>query len=471
MAHVTVVLGGPGAGKTRRLIRVLAEELEQVAPERIAYLSYTRQGTYQGVELAKERFDLEPEQCLYMRTLHAILFRHYELKKDDIIGRKDLEFLQKHLGVERLDDYLTFLDMQRNNAKVAAKMYDELALESYTVRYVEENYKEYKKYFKKYDFTDLIERVIVDKLELSVDVAIIDEAQDLTTLQWMACQMLFRNVKRLYLAGDPNQSIYDWAGADYKYFMRIQADTVEVLPKTYRLPRAIWELGKQVHAMIDVSTPYPQECKEEEGVLVEVGSHENVPIKKDKTHLFLARTNQQLVVVEEYLKARGLQYTTSEGKPAMSKKKTLFIAAYADYMYKGRSNPKQKKALNAFLTDDELAAIKAEGEEGWHGAFANALKWYDAEYALSLLVNKGWRTDPNAIRVATMHKVKGAEANIVAVLTDASRKTMKRFYDDPDAELRVLFVALTRASEELYIVRSNSKYSYPIVAIKQGVAV
>ena len=59
MPKVTMIYGGPGTGKTHALLEELAIRLKDVPANQIAYVSYTRQGTYQGVDLAKEQFDLE----------------------------------------------------------------------------------------------------------------------------------------------------------------------------------------------------------------------------------------------------------------------------------------------------------------------------------------------------------------------------------------------------------------------------
>ena len=153
----------------------------------------------------------------------------------------------------------------------------------------------------------------------------------------------------------------------------------------------------------------------------------------------------------------------------MSKKKVRFIRAYYTYMKGGKLSAKQKDALNVFLTDEQLDSIRKEGT--YDSVFATTLNWFDAEYAYAVGSSGNYTKSWSDIRVATMHKVKGAEADVVVVLCDATKKTLRRFQDDPDAELRVLFVALTRAREELYIVRSSSKYGYPITAIQQGVKV
>ena len=51
------------------------------------------------------------------------------------------------------------------------------------------------------------------------DVVIVDEAQDLTKLQWDMCQKIWKNAKRVYISGDDDQAIFRWAGADVDSFI------------------------------------------------------------------------------------------------------------------------------------------------------------------------------------------------------------------------------------------------------------
>ena len=461
--YTKVVLGGPGTGKTTRNLAILREELENTPAEKIAYVSYTRQGTYQGVSLAKEQFDLSEEQCKYFRTLHSLCFRLTESSKEEMLDFKDMKYFSEHVGIENVAEILKFEDMQRNNPHVAAILYETLSLDPYAVQYVCKNYKSYKQYHKKKDFTDLLEQVLESKMVLPIDVAIVDEAQDLTTLQWKVVRSLFRDVKRFYVAGDPNQSIYDWAGADYKYFMHMEADEVEVLDTTYRLPRKIWELGRKVHAMIDESTPYPSKCKDEEGVLKQIASLENLKIRANESYLFLARANYSLSGVEEFLRMEGHLYIDTDGALSVSKKKLAFLRAFFMFMHKDRKS----SVLTKFFTPAQLMEMREL--KNYEEVFMTVIDWEDKEYCFSIGANKHYEDDPYKIRIASMHRVKGAEADNVYVLLDATKKTVMRFQDDPDAELRVLYVALTRAIHRLYIVSSSTKYSYPITEIGQGV--
>ena len=59
-----LVLGGPGAGKTERMMRAVEEALERgVPPDRIAYTSFTRRAAHEARDRAAERFDAGPGGC------------------------------------------------------------------------------------------------------------------------------------------------------------------------------------------------------------------------------------------------------------------------------------------------------------------------------------------------------------------------------------------------------------------------
>ena len=53
----------------------------------------------------------------------------------------------------------------------------------------------------------------------TLDVMFVDEAQDLSPLQWAVVRKLAERAKRIYVAGDDDQAIYKWAGADVDYLI------------------------------------------------------------------------------------------------------------------------------------------------------------------------------------------------------------------------------------------------------------
>ena len=55
-------------------------------------------------------------------------------------------------------------------------------------------------------------------------------------IQWKMFDLLKKNSKYVILAGDDDQAIYGWAGADVKRFQREPAKEI-VLPQSYRVPK------------------------------------------------------------------------------------------------------------------------------------------------------------------------------------------------------------------------------------------
>ena len=63
------------------------------------------------------------------------------------------------------------------------------------------------------DFTDMVEKFIIDAGNLPIKVLMVDEAQDLTPLQWDMVVKIAKHVWRVYIAGDDDQAIYECNGA------------------------------------------------------------------------------------------------------------------------------------------------------------------------------------------------------------------------------------------------------------------
>jgi len=95
---------------------------------------------------------------------------------------------------------------------------------------------------------DYIREVWDQSRSLPVTTLFIDEFQDLNPLQY-AVYKTWRNsdmIDRIYIAGDPNQSVYSFRGADPKYFVETAADSVERQSKSYRCPTTIVERANRI---------------------------------------------------------------------------------------------------------------------------------------------------------------------------------------------------------------------------------
>jgi DNA helicase II / ATP-dependent DNA helicase PcrA len=77
----------------------------------------------------------------------------------------------------------------------------------------------------------------------------IDEAQDLSHLQWEMVRNIWSKAEKTYIAGDDDQAIFKWAGADIDHFiaLRDEVDEIKTLNQSYRIPGGpIHELSQKI---------------------------------------------------------------------------------------------------------------------------------------------------------------------------------------------------------------------------------
>ena len=236
--------GPPGTGKTYKLIsRAKAYVRKYKTPlHRIGYFAFTKK----AAEEAKQRMPFENKKLRYFKTLHALAFEC--IKVDDLnISQEDImqpyhyeEFGKKlnlqvkfydrynkdesfYLGFE--NPYFQIISRAVNKCTSIRKEFDLEEHDPRNVNWVQldhiyNNLLEYKSKKKLLDFNNIIQ-ILTDQPENipEFDVIFIDEAQDLSPLQWKLFDILKTKTKDIYLAGDDDQAIFAWAGADVKRFI------------------------------------------------------------------------------------------------------------------------------------------------------------------------------------------------------------------------------------------------------------
>ena len=270
--NLTYIYGGPGTGKTHKLLELLQKELEGGTPaNKIAYVSFTRKGTYQGVDLAKDMFDLTDEDCRYFKTIHSLCFHILELTPTSLFTKMDKTKLGDALGFteEEFDALEEQSSIARNSLKpMEATALANVKLNPTKAKDAEEVLKAVRIKSNKYDFTAMLEEVVSTATPLDVDVVFIDEAQDLTYLQWQVADKLFAHAKRMYMAGDVNQSLFKWAGADVDRFATTNTPNVIFLNESHRCTQAVWRYARLAHSGIRDKIPMPEKCREDVGFAV-----------------------------------------------------------------------------------------------------------------------------------------------------------------------------------------------------------
>ena len=335
----------------------------------------------------------------------------------------------------------------------------------------------------------MLEMFLASSGSPNLDVLIVDEAQDLSALQWKCIQKLSQNVDHVYIAGDDDQAIYKWAGADVEYFINLKGKNT-YLKQSYRVPRKVHDIALGVVKRIGnrkekVWEPKEEEewlSKDEEGSVNYHTNFEHVDISKGDW-LFLARNNYLLNAVEEHLKVNGRVYLKGN-KPSVSE--TLInairdweklrkgssieaarIRKIYNYMKVGKGVQKGYKTLKTVMDDTNLTLPQLKADHGllvdsiWHECF-DLIGNTQREYVISCL-RHGEKLMSSQIRLNTIHAAKGGECENVVLITDLATKTWDELYKNPDNECRAFYVGVTRTKNNLHIVRGKTRKEFLFV--------
>lgn len=149
-----------------------------------------------------------------------------------------------------------------------------------------------------------------------------------------------------------------------------------------------------------------------------------------------------------------IPYHTSKGF-CVSVRDMAKLRRFLNYRIKGYGTEEAKQAfaevygVNDF-NDDFTESDVIPGEQRY------IVKAYVDEYGLDKL--EAMAKSPPFLLVSTPHRVKGGEAENVAVFLDCTRLVSENALLCLDEELRVLYVSCTRAKNGLYLVSSAGKY-------------
>ena len=80
------------------------------------------------------------------------------------------------------------------------------------------------------EIIDLFIEYTKNTIENNFDLLFIDEAQDMPTIQFEMMDKLIKNSKETYIAGDDDQAIFRWMGADVDRFIDLKGN-VQVLDR------------------------------------------------------------------------------------------------------------------------------------------------------------------------------------------------------------------------------------------------
>jgi DNA helicase-2/ATP-dependent DNA helicase PcrA len=123
-----------------------------------------------------------------------------------------------------------------------------------------------------------------------------------------------------------------------------------------------------------------------------------------------------------------------------------------------RPSAARPEEILLYLTDAALGAAWALDPLWWGEAQTKAGRTPGLTYAIEIARAWGGKalTEEPLITVGTVHSVKGGEADVVYLFPDLSGKGLQDWEVNPAALRRVLYVAFTRAREELVICEPST---------------
>lgn len=468
--QVHALYGPPGTGKTTEMLRRVQHTRNSgVQAERVAFVSFTRAAASEALSrLGLKRSD-------NVSTIHAMAFRSMNMRQAQVVDSMKLREFSTVMGIpiigkspeddeERADGdfYLDLLNYARNTFSHPDEVYDVSDRPGTRAEFnaFVRAYAEWKSTYGFYDFTDMLERAARGGMRGDAEVVFVDEAQDLSPLQWRVIEKLCRRAHEVHIAGDDDQAIYTWAGADAhgmaRFTQKHQGDS-HVLSLSHRLPAAIHAKSQDLIRRVALRVDKDFSPRPDLGLVRLFGSIHSVDITHGEDILLLGRTHSVLREVEQSLIEERIPYVRESGRPGMYQNK--YAAAIRVF---------RKLERGEQITDGERNSLFNCATASTRGFLeANDYKSIYARPFYVALNIPGRAVDfyrdadlesIPTIRLSTIHAAKGHEADRVILLTDMTTRVAQSAEKSPDDEIRVWYVGMTRAKRQLDIVEGHNPY-------------
>ena len=489
----TIILGPPGTGKTTTLLNLVDEFIQQgIRPKQIGYFSFTKKAATEAANRAADKFNLDIENDLSnFRTLHSYAFNQLGMTKEKMMGRDDYKEFGEKCGIpikiakfsdsdgtfNSDNEYLTIINTAAVKRIDLLEYYDSrqniLDIERNTLFLLAEELKRFKKEKGLKDFNDILIDYIEKESVNSFKVLFIDEAQDLSLIQWEMVRKLWANAEKTYIAGDDDQAIFKWAGADVDHFIALKEEVndIKVLDQSYRIPGGpIHELSQRIIGQVQNRFDKKYKPREEEGILKRYSDITQVDMSEGNW-LVLSSANHFLDDAKDLCELQGW-YFQFKGMNSVPLKLLLALNNWEHWRKGELLNHLEIKNIYEYLGSNVLPGFQKgktlHSDEKYtlqdckdkHGLIIDKV-WYESfegldtiteNYIRNMRANGETLNKNPRIIMSTIHGAKGGEADKVLLMQDLTNAALETFSYDPDELHRLFYTGATRAKRELHVL-------------------
>lgn len=479
-----VLYGPPGTGKTRRLLKLIGEFM-QTHPGRVLFCSHTRAAAQEALS----RWPQEDAGRIDIQTLHSVCFRALKMSRAQTVDAEKLTAFGQEFGMDMSDDgigkeFLDVLGLARSRCITPDEGYEQ-SIRPGTASHFEAFHTSYASWKEEYGYMDFDDMLAVGEKRLKkamVDYALvaIDEAQDLTPLHWLVIYKLVELLPgvQFIVAGDDDQTLYTFSGADPagmpEFGNRTGADS-QVLSQSYRITKQVYDLAQAIISRVRARVPKSYAPRTGLDGRPAVGKLEVWPnmdyLQIDRKRDSLLMYNDRFVrgEVEPILQENGYAYKALNGWPspldsrAGRALRALHTHDDEELMEDGPDTTNDaRKALRS--------GLNSRGASIWDNIGIRQVLQHLRRGDWSLLTAKPHHIDylrsvdytqPQNLRISTIHGSKGLQADDVHVILSLSTRAWQEAAIEPDQIHRLMYVAATRAKENLYLYDGENGYELP----------
>ncbi len=373
----------------------------------------------------------------------------------DTFQNKNKEAFKSSHHISKLYDFARLTNVAVNQKDIE-DMADRYGLDISDPLYAETAIKLLNKKVKKIQQIDYIDMLYLPvKMGLATtqyDFIALDEAQDTSVIQLELIEKMLHKNSRLVSVGDSWQSIYSFAGADLHSFEKLKnrPNTISLpLSISYRCPILVIEEAKKLNPQIEayekakvgvVRDSIPEEIRHGDMVL----SRTTSPLVK----LFFYLINKQIkaVVVGKELHQRFKELATELGQCTSNFQAINYLHRKLDHRY----DELEKRGVQKPLEHPKYVEAEETLQIG-----KVLLRHVSTPSMLPALIEKMFGNNIDAVKLMTIHRAKGLEADRVFIIKTIDGKELMPhpMASTPDAiqqEKHLQFVAVTRSKNELY---------------------